>query len=128
MHAIMVLSALPLFLGALLSDWAYASSYQVQWTNFASWLTAGGLAFAGAALVWAALDRLRPHVARDRRDALCLGALLLGVVLGVVNALVHARDAWAAMPTGLVLSLLVLLLMVAAGGLGFKGLHKEVVT
>ena len=40
-HAVLASSALPLFLGALLSDWAYSSSYEIQWTNFASWLIAG---------------------------------------------------------------------------------------
>src|SRR3546814_5562368 len=38
MHAILLAGTVPLFLGAMLSDIAYASSYQVQWTNFASWL------------------------------------------------------------------------------------------
>jgi uncharacterized membrane protein len=127
MHAILVFSALPLFLGALLSDWAYASSYQVQWTNFASWLIAGGLVFAGVALLWAGLDRLRTRAVRDRRNALYLVALLATFVLGFVNALVHAKDAWAAMPAGLWLSLLVLLLVVVAGGLGATGLRREVV-
>src|SRR3546814_2173755 len=36
MHAILLAGTVPLFLGAMLSDIAYASSYQVQWTNFAS--------------------------------------------------------------------------------------------
>jgi hypothetical protein len=51
MHAVLIFSTIPLFPGAVLSDWAYAESYQVQWTNLASWLGAGGLPLAVAALV-----------------------------------------------------------------------------
>lgn len=126
MHAILVFSALPLFLGALLSDWAYAASYQVQWTNFASWLIAGGLVFAGVALLWAVIDHVRPGLTRNRRSAPYLLVLLASVVLGFINALVHARDAWAAMPAGLWLSLLVLMLMLVAGGLGAMNLQRRV--
>ena len=92
-----------MFLGALLSDFAYSSSYQIQWINFASWLIAGGLVFGGLALLWALIDLLRA----DRRGAArCVYFLLLLAtwVLGFINALVHAKDAWATMPAGLILS------------------------
>ena len=123
MHAVIAFSALPLFLGALLSDWAYASSYEVQWTHFASWLIAGGLVFAGLALLWAAVDVLRSSATRHRRGAIYLLLLLASFVLGFINALVHARDAWAAMPGGLVLSAVVLLLAAAASVMGLAGLR-----
>src|SRR3546814_9206497 len=45
-HAVVLASSLPLFFGALLSDWAYSSTYDVQWLNFAAWLNAGALVFA----------------------------------------------------------------------------------
>lgn len=125
MHAVLAFSALPLFLGALLSDWAYASSYQVQWTNFASWLIAGGLVFAGVALLWAALDVLLSSAARRHSGGLYLLLLLASVVVGIFNALVHSRDAWAAMPTGLMLSVVVLLLAAAASAIGLAGLRRR---
>ena len=123
MHAVLAFSALPLFLGALLSDWAYARSFQVQWTNFASWLIAGGLVFAGLALLWAVGDALRSAAARHRRGVLYLLLLLASFALGFVNALVHARDGWAAMPAGLVLSAVVLLVAAAASAIGLAGLR-----
>lgn len=125
MHAVLAFSALPLFLGALLSDWAYAESYEVQWTNFASWLIAGGLVFAGIALLWATVDVLRSSATRHRRGALYLVLLLASFVLGFVNALVHAKDAWAAMPAGLVLSVVVLLLVAAASVIGLAGIPRR---
>jgi uncharacterized membrane protein len=123
MHSVLAFSALPLFLGALLSDWAYQSSYEVQWTNFSSWLIAGGLVVAGLSLLWAAADVLRSSATRNRRGAIYLLLLLASFVVGVVNALVHTRDGWAAMPTGLVLSVIVVLLAAAASLTGLAGLR-----
>lgn len=62
-HAVLLAATIPLFLGGLLSDIAYTSTYQIQWSNFASWLIAGGVAFTGFALLWAFIDLIRA----DRR-------------------------------------------------------------
>lgn len=114
MHATFTFSALPLFAGALLSDWAYAQTEQVQWTNFAAWLIVGGLLMAGLALLWGLVTTLRHRAIRQRSGWLPLALLLAGVVLGFVNALVHAQDAWASMPGALVLSFIVFVLVAAA--------------
>lgn len=119
-HAVLLAGTIPLFLGALLSDWAYSSSYEVQWTNFASWLIAGALVFAGFALLWAVIDTLRKGGRRGRRQWLYLGLLAGTFVLGFVNSLIHAKDAWGAMPEGFILSVLVFLLAFAATWLGFS--------
>ena len=42
-HAAVLAGALPLFLGALLTDYAYWSSHEIQWANFASWLLVGAM-------------------------------------------------------------------------------------
>ena len=51
-------------------------------------------------------------------------ALLL-FVTGFINSLVHARDAWAVMPMGLVFSVVVLVLATVATGIAFSGLRPE---
>ncbi len=119
-HAILLASIVPLFLGALLSDWAYSSSYQVQWTNFASWLIVGGLVFGGLALVWALIELLRGDRASRGRPLVYFLVLLATWVVGVVNALVHAKDGWATMPAGLILSVIVAVLAIAAAWLGLS--------
>jgi uncharacterized membrane protein len=124
-HGVLLAGAPPLFLGTLLSDWAYSSTFEVQWINFAAWLLAGALVFAGAALLWAAVDFLRKDRVRDPRSALYLLVLIATFVLGFVNALVHAKDAWATMPAALILSVLVFLLALAATWLGFAGRRSE---
>ena len=121
MHAVFALSCVPLFLGALLSDWAYSSSHQIQWVNFAAWLTAGGLLIAGLALLWGAVDVLRSSANRYRQGLIYLTLLLSTFVVGVINALVHAKDGWAAMPTGLILSAVVVVLAATASAVGLAG-------
>ena len=119
-HAFFLAATVPPFLGAVLSDYAYKSSYEVQWANFASWLLAGGLAFGAVALVCALVDI--PRGDRRRGVHVTEVVLLLAMwILGFIDALVHARDAWAAMPTGFVLSLVVLVLAAAATWVGFGG-------
>lgn len=125
MHAVLAFSTVPLFLGALLSDWAYAESAQVQWTNFASWLIAGALVFTGVALLWALVDALGAGLQRLRRSGAYLALLLATFVFGFINALVHAKDAWAAMPAGPILSIVVLLLAVAASSVGLSGVRRR---
>ena len=118
-QAVLLVSGFPLFLGGLLSDWAYSSTYQIQWTNFASWLIAGGLVFVGLALLWALIDLLRKDVHRGRSGWLHFALVAATFVVGFVNALVHAKDAWAAMPTGFILSAITVLLSLAAIWTGF---------
>lgn len=118
-HAVLLAGTIPLFLGATLSDIAYASSYQVQWVNFASWLLAGGLLFGGLALLWAIIDLFR--VDRGGRSLVYTLLLVVTWILGLISAFIHARDAWASMPTGLVLSAIVTVLACAATWIGFAG-------
>lgn len=122
-NAVLLASSLPLFLGALLSDWAYYSTYQIQWINFAAWLNAGAMLFLGAALLWTAIDFLRADVARDRSSILHLLVVLATFILGFIAALVHAKDAWATMPSGLILSFIVLVLAIWSVWLGFSTLR-----
>ncbi len=125
LHGVLLAGTLALFLAAALSDYAYSSSYQIQWATFSSWLISGGLVFNGLALVFAILGLVRAD--GRRRPALIYGALLVvSWVLGFINALVHARDAWAMMPTGLVLSIIVAVLVIAATWIGFSNNSAKV--
>ena len=123
-HAVLLASSLPLFAGALLADWAYSSTKEVQWINFAAWLNAGAMVFAGLALAWAVIDFFRSDVHRDRRSALYLLALIATFVFGFITALIHGKDAWATMPAGLILSLITFVLALASVWLGFSTLRS----
>lgn len=127
LHSLLLAFPLPLFLGALFSDLAYRGSFHVQWANFSSWLIAGGLFFSAFAVLWALVNLFRRGTAQRGRLVLYCLLLLAMWVLGFVNALVHAKDAWAIMPEGLYLSAVVAALALAAAWTGYSGFHaKEV--
>lgn len=121
-HAVLLAGTVPLFLGALLSDIAYAATYQIQWTNFASWLVVGGLVFGTFTILFAVIDLFRS----ERRGGRAFAYLLLLLAtsgLAFINVLIHARDAWAAMPAGLVLSIIVVVFASVATWMGFSSLR-----
>ena len=84
LHAILLAGTVPLFLGVLLSDLAYASSYEVQWKNFSSWLIIGGLVFGGFAMLWAFIQLFQTYQYRQRSIiyfVLLLATFILGFVM-----------------------------------------------
>ncbi|WP_280542437.1 DUF2231 domain-containing protein [Chromohalobacter sp. 11-W] len=118
LHGMLLAGTFPLFLGAALSDYAYSTTYQIQWSHFASWLIAGGLVFCGLALICALVGIFRPANSRGL-SILYFLLLLVTWILAFVNTLVHARDAWAMMPTGLTLSIVIAVLSFMAVWIGF---------
>lgn len=123
LHAFLLAATVPPLLGAALTDYAYTSTYHVQWINFSSWLIVAGLVFGGGALACALWD-LRRADRRGGRFAVSHSLLLAAWVLGLINAFVHAADAWASMPTGLVLSLVVAVLAGMATAVAFSTLRQ----
>ncbi len=125
LHGILLAGTVPLFIGALLSDLAYFKTYQSQWSNFAAWLLAGGALFSGLALLFALANLIRaPHKAG--RPTVYFLLVLVTWVLGVMNSFEHAKDAWAVMPAGLILSVITAVLASVAAWLGLSNLRSEV--
>jgi len=122
LNAILLAFPLALFVGALVTDLAYDASYQVQWVNFSSWLIAAGLLVGAFALLWAIIELLVGLTARDGRPLVYVITLVAMWVLGLINAFVHGKDAWASMPAGLYLSAVVALLSLVAAWIGYSGL------
>jgi uncharacterized membrane protein len=122
-HAVLLSAGSVLFLGGLLNDLRYNSSYEIQWSNFAAWLIAGAMVFVGFALLWAVIDAIRSR-ARGARQLIYALLLLAVFGLGLIDSFVHARDAWAVMPAGLILSAIVTVLALVALWLGIWGLRS----
>ena len=118
LHAVLLAGTVPLFVCAALSDAGYASTYEIQWSNFASWLIVGGLIFGGIALLFAIADLSRP-ARRAPGIGLYVALLLATWVVGFFNSLMHARDAWGSMPGGLILSVIGSVLALLATWFGF---------
>jgi uncharacterized membrane protein len=118
LHAVLLAGTVPLFLAVLLSDLTYSTTFEIQWKNFASWLLVGGLVFSGFTLLWAVIDTSRA-AARTTRRLVYVSLLLVLWVMGFIDALVHAGDAWASMPAALIISTIVGALAMSATWLGF---------
>jgi uncharacterized membrane protein len=100
------------FTGALATDLAYWRTAEVMWERFSVWLITAGLIMAGLAAIAAVID-----VASGRHKAAWARAIgyALAVLLALINVFVHSRDAYTAVvPTGLMLSGLVVILLVMA--------------
>ncbi len=126
-----ILASFPIacFTCALLTDLAYVQTTNVMWTNFSSWLLAAGMAGGVVAAMAGAVSWLTHRRDRTRRPGwtLVLGSLLV-LVVAFLNNLVHSRDAWTSvMPTGLALSCVTVLLMLATAWLASRaGLGQSV--
>ena len=127
LHAVLLAGTVPVFLGALFNDVAYSMSYELQWKNFASWSLLWGFVLGVLAFAWALVGVLRDR-GRAPRRLLSAGLLLAACGLAFVNVLVHAQDAWASMPAGLVLSIVVVVLATAATWLGLSTAPERVVS
>ena len=125
-HHVLLAGTLPPFLGALASDWAYAKTQEPQWHNFAEWLLVGGMVFTGLALGCALIGLFR-HDGRTGRALLSLLALVATFAAGLLASMLHARDVWATMPWGFVMTVLTLLLALVAIWAGFSTPRREVV-
>lgn len=125
LHALLLSFPFPLFLGTLFSDIAYARTYQIQWANFAQWLNAGGLLAGGLVLAWALIALFRRQARGDRRRVVYFVLVLAAWVVGLLNALAHAKDAWAVMPEATWLSAISAILAFLASWVGFSGFRTE---
>lgn len=121
LHAILLAFPVALFTGAVATDLTYLNTAIIQWSNFSSWLIAGGLLFGGLVLLWAIIALIKPRGAGLRgRALLYLVLVALMWVVGLVNAFKHSSDAWSSVGTlGLVLSIVTALLALAAGWIGY---------
>jgi uncharacterized membrane protein len=98
-HAFLLAAVVPLFVGALLADYAYWSSYQVEWSNFAAWLLVGGLVVGALALlagVFALLRGARPLPLLLLQAATWATVMPTGMWLSALAAILAIASAWLA--------------------------------
>lgn len=103
------------FAGALIFDVIYARTADVLWIKSAAWLISIGLVFA---IVPRLINLFRVWFPGSRRstsrEKAAFFVYLAGIAAAIVNAFVHSRDAYGAMPEGAWLSILTVTLLIAA--------------
>ena len=124
-----ILASFPIacFTCALLTDLAYVQTTNIMWTNFSSWLLAAGMAGGGVAAIAGLVSLITRHRGRTQPFAwpVMVGSLLV-LVIAFLNNLVHSRDAWTSvMPTGLALSFVTVLFMLATAWLASSAGRRQ---
>jgi uncharacterized membrane protein len=100
------------FVAALIFDIIYSETAVMLWDKGAAWLIVFGLLFAivprlvNLTQVWITSRRTA-----TRTDKLDFWLNLFAVVVAIVNAFVHSRDAYAVVPTGMWLSVCTVILL-----------------
>ena len=100
------------FVAALIFDIIYSATAEMLWAKGAAWLIVFGLLFAivprlvNLTQVWITSRRTS-----TRTDKLDFWLNLFAVVVAIVNAFVHSRDAYAVVPTGMWLSVCTVILL-----------------
>lgn len=125
-HAILLAFPIALFSAGLASDLAYLKSAAIQWTNFSSWLIAGGCFFGGLVLAWAIVAVVFPGRATRSRALAYLVVVAVMFVAGLINAFQHSHDGWSSVgSTGLILSIVSSLAALVAAVIGHSEQRAE---
>lgn len=93
------------FVAALIFDVVYFQTAQMMWSKSAAWLITIGLFFA---IIPRLINLVHVWIPRGRvvlpAEKLDFGLNFIGIVAAIFNAFIHSRDAYAIMPSGLILS------------------------
>jgi uncharacterized membrane protein len=126
-HPMLVPFPIACFVGALVTDIAYYATAEMMWADFSAWLLVVGLIMGVLAAIAGLTDFLGNRMIRAQRPAWAhmLGNLAV-LVLSAINLLVHSRDAWTSVyPTGLILSVVVVLILPVTGWLGWSMVYRH---
>jgi uncharacterized membrane protein len=125
-HPMLVPFPIAFWVGALITDIIYTQSTNPMWTNFSQWLLVGGLLFGGLAAVAGIVDYLGDRKVRSHAAKAHGGINIVVFVIQIFNLLVHSRDGWTSVvPTGLILSIIAVLLLAVSGWLGGELVYKQ---
>lgn len=126
-HAMLVPILMVCFVGTLITDLVYWQTAAMLWADISAWLLVVGLITSVFAASAGLIDFLGDHRIRMLRSAWIhvLGNVLV-LILSIFNACIHARDAYTSVvPSGLILSALVVLILLVTGWNGWSMVHRH---
>lgn len=115
------------FVGTLLTDLAYWVTSNTMWANFSAWLVTVGVIMGVLVAVAGLIDFVGNRLVRMQVPAWphVIGNAVV-LILAAFNMLIHSRDAWTSVvPTGLILSALVVLLLLFTGWMGWSLVYRH---
>jgi uncharacterized membrane protein len=128
-HPLLAPFPLVCFIGTLLTDIAYWRTAEMMWADFSAWLLAVGMILGVLAAIAGLIDLFSKRLIPLQKPTwpLMLGNIL-ALILSLFNALVHSRDAWTSVvPTGLILSALVTVILLVAGWMGRSLVYRTII-
>jgi uncharacterized membrane protein len=124
-HRMLVSFSAAYFTGALITDLVYWQMPDVLWERFSIWLIAAGLIVAGLATVAYVIDLAGGRKIERPAWPRVVG-YAVAVSLSVINAFVHSRDGYTAVvPTGLMLSGLVIVVLLLTAWVGMALANRQ---
>jgi uncharacterized membrane protein len=126
-HPMLVPFPIACFFGAFMTDLVYWWTDAVQWETFSVWLLTAGMVLAGFAVIAGLIDFVGNRRIRALRPAWfhVLGNAI-ALILALINAFVHSRDGYTAViPTGLILSTLVVLILMFTAWNGWSMVYRN---
>jgi uncharacterized membrane protein len=126
-HPMLVPFPIVCFVGTLLTNLAYWFTGEVMWADFSAWLVTTGVIMGFLAAIAGLIDFLGNRLVRALWPAwLHLIGNAVALALATVNMLVHSRDAWTSIvPTGLILSAVVVVILLFTGWLGGSMVYRH---
>jgi uncharacterized membrane protein len=127
LHPMLVPIPIACFVGTLLTDLAYWKTANLQWAVMSSWMLTIGLIVALFAVIAGFVDFLGDRRIRDLQAVwIHAGGNAVALILSIVNAFVHSRDGYSSVvPTGLILSALVVLILLVTGWEGWAMVYRH---
>jgi uncharacterized membrane protein len=124
-----MLVAIPItcFGGTLITDIVYAQTANMLWSDMSDWLLTAGLIVSFFAVIAGVIDFLGDRRVRALRQVWIHGlGNGLALILAIWNAFVHTRDAYTSVvPTGLILSALVVLILLVTTWYGRDMVYRH---
>jgi uncharacterized membrane protein len=130
LHPIVLGLPFAAFGAALITDIAYYDTVDITWKNFSDWLLAGGMVLGALAAIVGIVDLSRRSVRANGLIWPYAIGYAVAMVLALINNFVHSRDAYGAMPEGLTLSTLTVIVLTITsimGALLLRGRRTEVI-
>jgi uncharacterized membrane protein len=126
-HPMLVPFPIACFFGTLLTDLAYWRSGGMMWADFSAWLVTVGVIMGFLAAIAGLIDFLGNRLVRAQAPAWphAIGNIVV-LILATCNMLVHSRDGWTSVvPTGLILSAVVVLILLFTGWMGWAMVYRH---
>ena len=127
LHAMLVPIPLVCFFATLITDIAYWQTAAMLWADMSAWLLVVGLIVSVFAATAGLIDFFSDRRIRNLRPAwIHVLGNVVALILSIFNALVHTRDAYTSVvPTGLILSALVVLILLVTGWNGWTMVYRH---